>query len=191
MPALTASARRLAPYVTGTAVGVVVATSGTAAAGTAAQFLLGRDNKATHVSTLTNSNGPAIALHAKPGKPPLTVNSSVVVPHLDAALLDGADAASLVTRARAGLVTVWQVAVAKDGSVRSKHAGISVARNAAGDYSVVWVGFPGAALPYCTGIGRTGVLTGENANDDGSGSARVNFNGEDTPFSCALIGLTG
>jgi hypothetical protein len=72
---------------------LVVALSGTSYAATGGTFLLGRANKASTVSSLSNSNGTALRLSSKHGTPPLTVSSSVLVPSLNASELGGIPAA--------------------------------------------------------------------------------------------------
>lgn len=69
-----------------------VAMSGTAAAATGGAFVLGRDNTAGSTSTLTSKAGAPLRLVAPAGKPPLRVSSTVKVPRLNAARLDGVPA---------------------------------------------------------------------------------------------------
>jgi hypothetical protein len=67
----------------------VVAMSGTAVAATGGDFILGKANKATRVTSLSDSRGTALALSAAGGKPPLTVSNSTQVANLNASYLDG------------------------------------------------------------------------------------------------------
>jgi hypothetical protein len=68
---------------------LIVAMSGTAVAATGGDFLLGRANTATSLTSLSNSKGTALALSSADGKPPLTVSTSTQVPKLNASLLNG------------------------------------------------------------------------------------------------------
>jgi hypothetical protein len=87
-------------------------------------------------------------------------------------------------------VTIWQVLVNPDGTLQYGHPGTSVTRNSSGNYTVSWAGFPGAALIYCTGIGTNGTVTAETIGGEG-GSATIDFAGNDTLFSCEIVGETG
>jgi hypothetical protein len=77
-------------------VALFVALSGTAYAATGGNFILGKANSATAVSSLSNSAGTALSLSSKAGTPPLSVSNSVQVPKLNAALLGGNPASSFV-----------------------------------------------------------------------------------------------
>jgi hypothetical protein len=70
---------------------------GVAAAANGGSLVLGHANTATHPTTLTNSHGTPLALKAKVGHPPLTVNSKALVKHLNADELDGSSASVLAT----------------------------------------------------------------------------------------------
>jgi hypothetical protein len=72
-------------------VALLMATGGTAVAATGGNFILGKSNSASTVSTLTNSEGTALSLRSPAGQPPLRVNRAVRVPSLNADLLDGRD----------------------------------------------------------------------------------------------------
>jgi hypothetical protein len=78
-------------------VALVIATSGSAYAATGGTFILGKANKASSVTSLSNSKGTALALSSADGKPPLTVNSSVQVPKLNASKLGGVPATEFLT----------------------------------------------------------------------------------------------
>jgi hypothetical protein len=83
------------------AIGVIALTVGGLGAATAANggsLLLGRANSATATTTLTASNGTPLALVGKATRPPLTVDSTVEVRHLNAAMVDGQTAAQLQTQ---------------------------------------------------------------------------------------------
>jgi len=191
------------------AVALLLLGGGVATAATATAVLVGRTNTATHATVLANPHGTPLSLAAGASAPPLTVNSATQVAHLNADYLDGLHAGALQRRvtgscvarsavlavSAAGAVTcsaqtysvVWQVLVSADGSQQVAHAGVSVARTSSGDYTLMWNGFPGRAVPYCTGIGRSPVLVSMSSDDDGSGSARLSFAAADTAFSCALV----
>jgi hypothetical protein len=184
--------RRLGRPLALVAVGAVVfAGFGTAAAATGEALLLGRSNTASDVTTLTNDGGVPLSLHAGAGAAPLRIDSPVEVRRLNAARLAGLRPADIESAARAGLTTAWQVAVNRDGSTAWQHDGMTVTRTAPGDYTVAWTGFPGAAMPYCNGVGRAGVVVTRATDTEGNGNLRVDFNGVDTRFNCVLIGLTG
>ena len=68
---------------------LVFAMSGTAYAATGGDFLLGKANTATSVTSLTNTKGTALSLSASPAAPPLKVSNSVQVPSLNASELGG------------------------------------------------------------------------------------------------------
>ena len=74
------------------------AMSGTAIAATGSTFVTGRANIATTTTTLTDSAGTPLALSARSGYAPLTVNSSTKVGRLNADLLDGLDSSALQRR---------------------------------------------------------------------------------------------
>jgi hypothetical protein len=88
-------ARRGSVAATCAVVGLVVGGLGVAAASSGGVFILGEHNAAASVTTLSNSKGSALALKAKHGAPPLTVNSSKEVKHLNAAMVGGSTASSL------------------------------------------------------------------------------------------------
>ena len=71
--------RRLRPaaFIAGFLAAVVLTGGGAAAyAANGGSLLIGRSNSATATTTLTNSSGIPLKLVAKPGYPPLTVNST-------------------------------------------------------------------------------------------------------------------
>lgn len=70
-------------------VALFFAMSGTAVAATGGDFILGKSNTATSVSSLSNSKGTALKLSSSSTTPPLTVSNSVQVPNLNASELDG------------------------------------------------------------------------------------------------------
>jgi hypothetical protein len=76
---------------------VVIGGIGVATAANGGSLVLGHSNTATTTTTLSNSKGTPLALKARHGKPPLRVNSSTKVRHLNADKLDGSSAAELAT----------------------------------------------------------------------------------------------
>jgi hypothetical protein len=88
--------RRPSPAMLVALTALVVAMSGTAVAATGGMFILGKANKATTVTSLSNSKGTALSLSSGAGKPPLTVGSTDEVPQLNASLLDGQPAAAFL-----------------------------------------------------------------------------------------------
>jgi deazaflavin-dependent oxidoreductase (nitroreductase family) len=70
-------------------VALVFAMGGTAVAATGGNFILGKANTATSVSSLTNTKGTALKLSSTATTPPLAVSNSVQVPNLNASELDG------------------------------------------------------------------------------------------------------
>jgi deazaflavin-dependent oxidoreductase (nitroreductase family) len=69
-------------------VALVFAIGGTAVAATGGNFILGKANTATSVSSLTNTKGTALKLSSTATTPPLAVSNSVQVPGLNASELD-------------------------------------------------------------------------------------------------------
>jgi hypothetical protein len=88
--------RRPSPAIAISTAALFIALSGTAYAATGGNFILGKSNTATSVSSLTNSAGTALSLSSKAGTPPLTVNNSAQVPKLNASLLGGNAASAFV-----------------------------------------------------------------------------------------------
>jgi hypothetical protein len=73
--------------------------NGVAYAATGHSFLLGKSNSANHTTTLKNTgSGAALTLKSKTTSAPLAVNSSKVVTHLNADMVDGVSASALQTR---------------------------------------------------------------------------------------------
>jgi hypothetical protein len=89
-------AHRASPATAISTVALFIALSGTAYAATGGNFILGKANSAASLSSLTNSAGTALRLSSKAGTPPLSVNSTVQVPKLNASLLGGSPASSFV-----------------------------------------------------------------------------------------------
>ncbi len=89
--------RRPSPAMLVALTALVVAMSGTAVAATGGTLILGKSNKATSVTSLSNGKGTALALSSGDGKPALTVSSTDQIPKLNASLLGGKPASDYVT----------------------------------------------------------------------------------------------
>jgi hypothetical protein len=72
------------------------AMGGSAVAATGGNFILGKANTATSVSSLTNTKGTALSLSSTSTTPPLKVSNSVQVPKLNASELDGQTASAFL-----------------------------------------------------------------------------------------------
>jgi hypothetical protein len=169
---------------------VAVLGTGTAVAATGSPLVLGRLNSADHTTTLATTAGVPLALAGPDDTtPPLRVDSSARVRNLNADRVDGKDAATLEREARTDLLPAWQVVVAPDGSIAAGSTRVASARRGAGDYSLTWTGFPGRAVPHCTGISRPAVVVSTSADADGTGTARVSSSGTDTRFACLLVAV--
>ncbi len=81
--------RRPSPAIAISLVALFFAMSGTAYAATGGDFLLGKSNTATAVTSLSNTKGTALSLSSTATTPPLKVSNSVQVPDLNASQLDG------------------------------------------------------------------------------------------------------
>ncbi len=79
---------------------VLMATDYVAMAATGKPLILGKVNKSGKTTTIKSTKGAALSLKAKPGQPPLKVNSTTVVPNLNAGLVGGKSAAELGVRTR-------------------------------------------------------------------------------------------
>jgi hypothetical protein len=101
--------------------GLVVWGIGVADAATGGGFVLGKVNKESSTATLTNSRGIPLSLKAKSGYPPLAVNSSKLVPHLNAAEVGGLTASKLQRRLTGGACPTGIGSVATTGAVTCAH----------------------------------------------------------------------
>ncbi len=108
------SVRSTSAFAAGVVVALVLGT-GTAYAATGGTFLIGRSNKATTTTTLTNAKGTALSLSSKAGQPSLRVNRNTKVPNLNADLVDGVDSASLARVVRIGTSIATGTAFDFDG----------------------------------------------------------------------------
>lgn len=89
--------RSVSPAAVAVTVALLIGAGGFADAATGGNFILGKANTATSVTTLSNTKGTALSLSAPSGKAPLTVSNSVQVPKLNASLVDGHPATAFVT----------------------------------------------------------------------------------------------
>lgn len=85
---------------------VVVGGLGVATAANGGSLVLGHSNSATKTTTLKDKRGTPLALVGKASKPPLKVNSSKQVAHLNASLVGGLSAPQLVTTGSGGQTRV-------------------------------------------------------------------------------------
>jgi hypothetical protein len=104
------------------AISLTVGSLGIAAAANGGSLVLGHHNTATTTTTLADSKGTPLTLIGKKSKPPLSVNSSQLVKHLNASLLDGQSASGLVAQGSTGQTAaagpgVTLSDVATDGTV--------------------------------------------------------------------------
>jgi hypothetical protein len=77
-------------------VALFFAMSGTAVAATGGDFILGKANTATTVTSLSNTKGTALSLSSTSTTPPMTVSNSVQVPKLNASELGGHPASAFL-----------------------------------------------------------------------------------------------
>jgi hypothetical protein len=77
-----------------------------ATAANGGSLILGHANSATSTTTLKDTKGTPLSLIGKSSKPPLKVNSSKQVAHLNASLLGGKSATALATKG-SGAQTPW------------------------------------------------------------------------------------
>jgi hypothetical protein len=85
---------RKGAFVVGVIAALVIG-SGSAYAATGGTFVLGHNNSATKVTTLTNSKGTALKLRSKAGTAPLAVSSGTRVANLNSDRIDGLDSTAL------------------------------------------------------------------------------------------------
>jgi hypothetical protein len=88
--------RRPSPATGIALVALFISLSGTAYAATGGNFLLGKPNKASTVTSLSNKNGTALSLSSSSSAPSLIVGNSVQVPNLNASELDGDTSSSFL-----------------------------------------------------------------------------------------------
>ena len=146
-------------------VALFFALSGTAVAATGGNFILGKSNTATSLSSLTNTKGTALSLSSSATAAPLKVSNTNLVPNLNASELDGVSLQGIMQGT--GVVGRDRVVALGHGSSRN---------------------FLNAEFTYLTGncdIGGTGAalqITYFNTgtaqvvwwNKDGTGSATLN-----------------
>lgn len=98
---MTAVLRRAARAPFALVVAVLLLGTGVAGAATGGTFLLGRANTATTTTVLSTTRGVPLDLRGPSTRRPLSVSSSVVVPRMNADLLDGLTGSQLQRRASA------------------------------------------------------------------------------------------
>ena len=125
-------------------VGAAAVPAGSAVAATAKAVLLGKANSATTTTTITNSKGTPLALNAKKGTAPLKVNSTVVVPNLNADRLDGLSSSAFARAAgRTGVVLKDNApAICPKGTILTGGGGIAATEDGKG----AAIGYSGPAF---------------------------------------------
>jgi hypothetical protein len=161
----------------------VVLTPGSAVAATAKSVLLGRTNKTTTTTTISNSKGTPLALTAKKGSAPLKVSSSTKVSGLNADQLDGLSSSSFArSTGRTGIVLgagLGEAAKCPKGTIVTGGGGLDEmglaysgpAISAAGDFLPnTWLalGQSGETFSFATcyspsGAAIPGAITGSKA----------------------------
>ena len=126
--------------------------SGTAVAATGGNFILGKANTATSVTSLTNTKGTALSLSSTATTPSLKVSNSVQVPKLNASELGGIPASGFMQGG---------------GSTTGKRLAFK------GGLNATLVSGPGADLagicdPSGAGTGATLLIEGNNAAVSGT-----------------------
>jgi len=147
---------------------LVFAMSGTAYAATGGDFLLGKANTATSVTSLTNSKGTALSLSASPATPPLKVSNSVQVPSLNASELDGdtssaflpasgtaANSSELGGLPASDYTTGGQIAIDTATAASGSTADVTVPSAVSKDYGLQLECFDGMATPLISATGAT------------------------------------
>ncbi len=188
--------RRPSPSIVISLIALVFATSGTAYAATGGTFILGRANTANNVSSLANKHGTALSLSSARGKPPLTVNSSVEVPRLNASRLGGVPASGFITgtghaSSRQATITGNGVPVLVSGSDSTLFGECDDGGTGAGLYLVLgsgasasWWNFNGAdnsdSSALITPVSRSDLMVVAQVADDGTISTYIASQSYDT-----------
>ena len=159
---------RPAPATVISLIALVFAMSGTAYAATGGDFILGKANTATSVTSLTNNKGTALSLSASSTTPPLKVSNSVQVPNLNASELGGhTSSAFLPTNGTAansselgGLpatdyMTGGQIAIDTATVASGDTADVTVPGAVSNDYGLQLECFNGMATPLIFAKGTT------------------------------------
>jgi hypothetical protein len=157
-------------------------------AATGSPLLLGHVNTESKTATVANGGtGPALHLKTKNTSPPISVNSSKLVKHLNADQVDGMSAASLQTK-------VTQYVLPGDGTTSIfKLPGLQK-----GDYIVnvdLGVTIIGSGNPFCwlTDPNTSAVLASWQNQDPGgtivlSGSSTITWAGGAQPLEINCLG---
>jgi hypothetical protein len=151
-------------------------------------LLLGHSNSESKAATVTNTgNGPALSLSTDKNSPPLSVTSSQLVRHLNAATVDGSSAASLQTN-------VKDYVIAGDGTT----AAYNLTALKPGHYVVnvdLGVDATTGTQPFCLLIDpNTSALLAsfQNVSASGiailSGSSTITWNGGSQPLLVDCVG---
>ena len=134
-------------------VALFFAMSGTAVAATGGNFILGKSNTATSVSSLSNTKGTALSLSATATAPALKVSNSVQVRNLNASELGGLPArgfihgngtvvfgrfSSLPPGANVSFVSAGQSVVIGFCDVSGTGASLQISHTTAGNAQAVW-----------------------------------------------------
>jgi hypothetical protein len=97
--------------------------------------LIGRSNRASVTTSLSNPGGTALSLISKPGTPPLRVNDASKIVHLNADLVDGVDSSAFArTAGRTGIV--FGAVTDDDGFVNTAHCPAGTIATGGGGYAV-------------------------------------------------------
>lgn len=144
---------------------LIVSGMGIADAATGGNFILGQKNSAGTTTTLKNPNGTPLSLKAKAGSPPLAVNTSKLVPKLNANFLNGVSAGQLQRRL-SGSCTSTGIASVGSGGATSCAQGEQIVFTTSGTFTVpagvtrvtgdLWGA--GGAAGYAYGGGGSGAF---------------------------------
>lgn len=155
-------------------VALFFAMSGTAVAATGGNFILGKSNTATSVSSLSNTKGTALSLSATATAPALKVSNSVQVPNLNASELGGLPAqgfiqgngtvvfgrfSSLAHGANVSFVSAGQSVVIGFCDVGGTGASLTLSNASAGKAQAVWWNKDGASDAVLSGAGGSAQIS--------------------------------
>lgn len=153
--ALVRRLRRPASQVTAIVLTIVLGGGAMAAAGTGGTFVLGRSNRETSTSRLSDTRGTPLSLSAPKNTAPLAVNRSAMLHNLNAEYLGGHSAASLRTTGAGGFTPDQYIAETGYTKVASTEP------MASGTYYVT-----AAAYVDLAGTGGTGTICVVALNGD-------------------------
>lgn len=148
--------------------GLVVGSVGAADAATGGNIRLGKSNHETRTATLSNSKGIPLSLKAKPGSPPLKVNSSKLVPKLNANFVGGVPASKLQRRITGSCGTaIASVAVsgaatcAAERLIFTSDGSVTIPKGVTDITGELWAGGGGGGAAYLTDPSQYGGAGGE------------------------------